>query len=74
MPVTTNFVSNKVQVRSNYGMVDGKEVIKSKTYSNLKASAANDDIYAVAEALAGLQVPTMEEVIKVESTLLIPGV
>ncbi|MBU4439424.1 MAG: DUF1659 domain-containing protein [Firmicutes bacterium] len=74
MSVTTNFVSNKVQVRSNYGMVDGKEVIKSKTYSNLKASAANDDIYAVAEALAGLQVPTMEEVIKVESTLLIPGV
>lgn len=74
MPVTTNFVSNKVQVRSNYGMKDGKEVIKSKSYSNLKAAATNDDIYAVAEALAGMQVPTMEEVIKVESTLLIPGV
>lgn len=74
MPVTTSFVSNKVQVRSNYGLVDGKEVIKSKTYSNLKATAVNDDIYAVAEALAGLQVPTMEEVVKVESTLLIPGV
>lgn len=74
MPVTTDFISNKLQVRSNYGVVDGKEVIKSKTYSNLKETAANDDIYAVAESLASLQAPTMEEVIKIESTLLIPGV
>ena len=74
MPVTTDFISNKLQVRSNYGMVDGKEVIKSKTYSNLKETAVDDDIYAVAQALAGLQTPAMEDVIKIESTLLIPGV
>ncbi|MBC3805035.1 DUF1659 domain-containing protein [Acetobacterium fimetarium] len=74
MPVTTDFLGNKIQIRSNYGMVDGKEVIKSKTYSNLKETAVDDDIYAVAQALAGLQTPTMEEVIKIESTLLIPGV
>jgi len=74
MPVTTDFISNKLQVRSNHGIVDGKEMIKSKTYSNLKATAVDDDIYAVAEALAGLQVPTLEEVFKVETTQLIPGV
>ena len=74
MPVTTEFLSNKLQVRSNYGLVDGKETIKSKTYSNLKASANDDDLYAVAEALASMQEPAMEEVIKIESTLLIPGV
>ncbi|KAF5090561.1 DUF1659 domain-containing protein [Acetobacterium wieringae] len=74
MPVTTDFISNKLQVRSNHGVVDGKEVIKSKTYSNLKETAVDDDIYAVAEALASLQVPTMEEVLKIETTLLIPGV
>jgi len=73
MPVTTDFLSNKIQIRSNYGLVDGKDVIKSKTYSNLKASAGNDDIYAVAAALATLQAPTLEEVVKIESTLLIPG-
>ncbi|MGL4607834.1 MAG: DUF1659 domain-containing protein [Eubacteriaceae bacterium] len=72
MAVTTETLSNKMQIRSNYGMVDGKEKIKGKTYSNLKASAVNDDIYAVALALASLQEPTMEEVIKIESTLLIP--
>ena len=74
MPVTTDFLGNKIQIRSNSGMVEGKEVIKSKTYSNLKETAVDDDIYAVAQALAGLQTPTMEEVIKIESTLLIPGV
>jgi len=74
MPVTTDFISNKLQVRSNYGMVNGKEVTKSKTYANLKATAGNDDIYAVAETLAGLQAPAMEEVFKIETTLLIPGV
>lgn len=74
MPVTTDFISNKLQVRSNHGIVDGKEMIKSKTYANLKATAVDDDIYAVAEALAGLQVPTLEEVFKVETTQLIPGV
>jgi hypothetical protein len=74
MPVTTDFLGNKIQIRSNYGTVDGKEVIKSKTYANLKETASNDDVYAVAQALAGLQTPAMEDVIKIESTLLIPGV
>jgi len=74
MPVTTEFLSNKLQVRSNYGLVDGKETIKSKIYSNLKASAIDDDIYTVAQALASMQEPTMEEVIKIETTLLIPSV
>lgn len=72
MSVTTDNLSTKLQIRSNYGVVDGKDVIKSKTYSHLKASAVNDDIYAIAETLASLQEPVMEEVIRVESTLLIP--
>lgn len=74
MPVTTDFISNKLQVRSNHGIVDGKEVIKSRTYSNLKETAADDDLYAVAEALSDLQVPAMEDVLKIETSLLIPGV
>ena len=74
MPVTTEKISNKLQLRSNYGTIDGKEVIKAKTYSHLKPAAVADDIYAVAEALASLQVPTIEEVLKVETSVLIPGV
>ena len=74
MPVTTEKISNKLQLRSNYGTIDGKEVIKAKTYSHLKPTAVDDDIYAVAEALASLQVPTIEEVLKVETSVLSPGV
>ena len=74
MPVTTEKISNKLQLRSNYGTIDGKEVIKAKTYSHLKPTAVDDDIYAVAEALASLQVPTIEEVLNVETSVLIPGV
>ena len=74
MPGTTEKISNKLQLRSNYGTIDGKEVIKAKTYSHLKPTAVDDDIYAVAEALASLQVPTIEEVLKVETSVLIPGV
>ena len=74
MPVTTEKISNKLQLRSNYGTIDGKEVIKAKTYSHLKPTAVDDDIYAVAEALASLQGPTIEEVLKVETSVLIPGV
>ena len=74
MPVTTEKISNKLQLRSNYGTIDGKEVIKAKTYSHLKPTAVDDDIYAVAEALASLQVPTIEEVLKVETSVLIPRV
>ena len=74
MPVTTEKISNKLQLRSNYGTIDGKEVIKAKTYSHLKPTAVDDDIFAVAEALASLQVPTIEEVLKVETSVLIPGV
>ena len=74
MPVTTEKISNKLQLRSNYGTIDGKEVIKAKTYSHLKPTAVDDDIYAVAEALASLQVPTIEEVLTVETSVLIPGV
>lgn len=71
MTITTQSLNNKLQIRSNYGVVDGKEKIKSKTYASLKSSAANADVYAVAEGLSDLQIPTLEEVIKVENTLLI---
>ena len=49
-------------------------ILKSTYCTHLKPTAVDDDIYAVAEALASLQVPTIEEVLKVETSGLIPGV
>ena len=72
MPVTTNFMEQKIQIRSNHGMVDGKEKITSRTYGDVKAAATDQDIYDVAEIIAGLQQPVMEEVIKQEMNLIMP--
>ena len=62
MAVVNEFLSNKIVTRLNYGMVDGKEVIKSKSYANIKVSATNPDIYQTATAIAALQVPALEDV------------
>lgn len=71
MAITKENLGNKLQLRSNYGVIDGKDVIRSRTYANVKADAANDGLYAVAEAIGGLQEPSLEDVILVESSLLL---
>lgn len=71
MAVTTNFMEQKIQIRSNHGMVDGKEKITSRTYGDVKAAATDQDIYDVAVIIAGLQQPVLEEVIKQEMNLII---
>jgi hypothetical protein len=72
MAVTTDFLEQKLQIRSNHGIVDGKEKVTSRTYGDVKADATDTDIYDVAEIIAGLQQPVMEEVIKQEVSLIIP--
>ena len=62
MAVVKEFLSNKIVTRLNYGMVNGKEVIKSKSYANVRVSATNPDIYQTATAIAALQVPALEDV------------
>ena len=62
MAVVNEFMSNKIVTRLNYGMVNGKEVIKSKSYANVRVSATNPDIYQTATAIAALQVPALEDV------------
>ena len=62
MAIVKDFLSNKMVTRLNYGMVNGKEVIKSKSYANVRVSATNPDIYQTATAIAALQVPALEDV------------
>ena len=62
MAVVNEFLSNKIVTRLNFGMVNGKEVIKSKSYANVRVSATNPDIYQTATAIAALQVPALEDV------------
>ena len=62
MAVVNEFLSNKIVTRLNFGMENGKEVIKSKSYANVKVSATNPAIYQTATAIAALQVPALEDV------------
>lgn len=47
---------------------DGKTIVKSKTYSNVKAASSNEDVYEVATAIANLQEHTLMDVFKVDNT------
>ncbi|MGL5328704.1 MAG: DUF1659 domain-containing protein [Peptostreptococcaceae bacterium] len=49
---------------------DGKSIIKSRTYSNVKAGAASLDVYNVAETLASLQQYDVLSVVKQDNTSL----
>ena len=70
MAVVKEFLSNKMVTRLNYGMVNGKEVIKSKSYANVKQTATIAVIHQVATAITALQVPTLEEVQQLQQDLI----
>lgn len=49
---------------------DGKTVIKSRTYSNVKADATSQDVFDVARALVDLQIHDNIEILKQDNTVL----
>lgn len=49
---------------------EGKSIVKSRTYSNVKADATALDVYNVAETLASLQQHDVLSVIKQDNTSL----
>jgi len=49
---------------------DGDPVYRTKTLSNVKTTAVDQDIYDVAQALIGLMEYTVTSVIRVDSALL----
>lgn len=56
--MAVNAVSQDSKIKLNLdGGIDqnGKQMVKSKTYSKVKAAATNEDVYSVATALTGLQ-------------------
>ncbi|OXS25667.1 DUF1659 domain-containing protein [Acetobacterium wieringae] len=70
MALTSDFLTKKVQIRSNHGIVDGKEKITTRTYGDIVATATDQAIYDTALIIDGLQQPMMEEVIKHDLSLL----
>ena len=62
---------SSLKVKFDCGLNDnGKTVVKSRTYSNLKHNAAPVDVLNVAEALASLQQHSVLEISKIDNTIL----
>ena len=49
----------------------GKTKVKSKTFSNVKHDASNEDVYEVASALQSLQEYPVIEIAKIDNTTLV---
>lgn len=54
--------SCKLRMTDNYGVVDGKTVTKSHTYSKIRTAAGDAEIYALARAIDSLTEPTTDAV------------
>ena len=72
MSVITMNNPSSLRLKLDAGKDDstGNTIVKSKTYSNLKHNANNQDVYDVAEALMGLQEYEILEIAKIDNTTL----
>ncbi len=67
MPVNTVPVTARLQLRLNTGLDEEfNPVFRTRTYSNVKSSADNEDLYALAQELGGLQVHAIDAVRRVD--------
>jgi hypothetical protein len=72
MAIEEYAVSTRMQLRLNTGLDgDGKEILRTKTYSNVKSSSENQAVYDVASSLAGLQEHELKEVHRVDDVVLV---
>lgn len=56
MPVVPNQADSKLKLVFNAGVDENnKNIIKSKTYSNVKAAVTNEDLYSLGVAISDLQ-------------------
>jgi len=53
---------------------DGRKVVRSKSFANLKPTAADADVYAVGQALGALQAKTVVAIKRVSEVELIESV
>lgn len=72
MAVVETKNSSSLKIRFDCGLdeVTGKSKIKSKSYSNIKASASGDNVHAVGAAIASLQKHDLLEIAKIDNTTL----
>lgn len=67
MAIVANKANSKFKLVLNAGLDEkNRDIIKNKTFSNVKSASTNDSIFAVATSLAELQEYTLTNVVKYE--------
>jgi hypothetical protein len=75
MAVVSQAKDSKLRIKYIEGIDgDGSNIVKTKTYSNVKALAADAEVYAVADAMMALQSKAIEEVARIDEEELIEEV
>jgi hypothetical protein len=72
MPVNIMNQSSRVRLRFVDGVDgEGREKLVSKTYSNVKAGAVDEDVYTVAVDMSGLQTKPLKTVVRTDEKELV---
>ncbi|MGM0397319.1 MAG: DUF1659 domain-containing protein [Bacillota bacterium] len=70
MAIEVTAEKRTLKLELDAGVVDGKQRISSKSYSNVKLDATDDGIHTCGEALAGLQELPLMKLKKVEESVI----
>lgn len=72
MALESRPLNARLQLQLDFGQnEDGRRITRTRTYSNINSDASDQDIYDVAQALAGLQSHGVIAVRKVDQTELV---
>ncbi|MDW5299656.1 MAG: DUF1659 domain-containing protein [Sedimentibacter sp.] len=72
MAVVANQADSKFKIVLNAGVDENnKDIIKSKTFSNVKSTVTNDNLFNLGVSLAGLQAHALTNVVRYEEYQLI---
>lgn len=69
MAATRNLISSSIKMIMNFGVnpETQKQVMKTKSFSNVRTDATTDNIYAAAKALSSLQTHSVTSVRRVDT-------
>jgi len=72
MAVVANQADSKFKLVLNAGVdVNNKDIIKNKTFANVKSTVTNDNMYNLGVALSGLQSYALTNIVRYEEYQLI---
>ncbi|MBK5251245.1 MAG: DUF1659 domain-containing protein [Peptostreptococcaceae bacterium] len=75
MAVVSQAKDSKLRIKYIEGIdVEGNNIVKTKTYSKVKAESADADVYAAADAMMNLQSKSIEEIARIDEEELVDEV